>query len=85
MIAIRGFADSGNMTQALFVTPECPVWAKCAAMNADGSIAFFDTIPLGCDETRGQWIFREWLFVRCRYSSRRGRGDWRRSLLIREA
>ena len=84
MIAVRGFAESVNMTPSLFFTPECPPWAKCVVMNADGRVVFFDTIPLGYDEIRGEWIFREWTFVRCLYSSRRGRGNWRRSLLIRE-
>ena len=45
MIAIREFADSGNMTQIIFVPQKCPIGTKCVTMNATDSIAFFDTIP----------------------------------------
>ena len=84
MIAMKDFSESEDITPALFFSSECPSWAKCVVMNADGTIVFLDTVPIGCDDVQMRWLFPEWQHVRCFYYSRRGRGDWKKNLLIRE-
>ena len=84
MIAVRGFAESVNMTPSLFFTPECPPWAKCAVMNADGRVAFFDAAPLGYDESGESGFFGNGPLSAVSTLPAGAGGDWRRSLLIRE-
>ena len=80
----RCFAERRDAISASFSDPECPSWAKCVAVNSDGTIVFFDTIPQGYDGSAGKWIFPAWKFVRCCCSTRRGTANDRGILLIRE-
>ena len=85
MIAVEGRFEPEHTASALFASPECPQRAKCAGINKDAAIVFFDTVPQGYGEEHKNWILSHWKSDRCHYSPLRGSGNCGIVFLIREA
>lgn len=68
-----------KLTVDIFNRPDCPEWAKWAAVDADGAGHIFDGKP-----DRGSLYWRDY-YVNATYIGRYDASDWQNSLIERPA